>query len=267
MLRQEVAELKDRGGPARGGAPSDVRQEIDGMRANIQRLNENVETASLGGMSISQQLRFLSARLDRLEKRAGLSALDPRVVGPDPALSGVPVVAGAPAPPPPGPPVPAAPPAAPAGDPGVIQTGPPPVTSGPGGEPGAPPVSAAPPPQASLYDQGKALFDQKDYARALSMFKDYLASDAGGSQAPAAQYYIGECLYFQNQFEDAILEYQVLVTGYPKNSLVSAALLKQGLSFQATGDVASAKLLYQKVVREYPKSYSAGVARERLKTI
>ncbi|MDR2611654.1 MAG: tol-pal system protein YbgF [Deltaproteobacteria bacterium] len=279
LLRQEVADLKDRGGSGGGGgaASSDLRLQVDNLRANVQRLNENVETASLGGMSISQQLNYMSARLDRLEKRAGLPVLSRDVVGPDPSLSSVPVVTAPPAVPPPGPPAalpPAAgppvalPPAAGPPDPlpqaGAVLPGPPPVS---GGE-GAPPAAAAPPPaQASLYDQGKSLFDQKDYAAALTCFRDYLAAEPGGSQAAAAQYYIGESLYFQNQFEDAILEYQVLVSGYPKNNLVSAALLKQGLSFQAVGDNSSARILYQKVVREYPKSYSAGVARERLKTI
>jgi tol-pal system protein YbgF len=130
-------------------------------------------------------------------------------------------------------------------------------------------VPQVPPPVAppSAYDQGKALFDQKNYAAALGLFREYLAAEPSGSQAAAAQFYIGECLYFQNQFEDAILEYQVVVSGYPKNSLVSNALLKQGLSFQAVGDNSSAKILYQKVVRDYPNSYSAGVARERLKTM
>jgi tol-pal system protein YbgF len=280
LLRQEVADIKDRGG-APGGGASDLRLQIDNMRSNIQRLTESIETASLGGMSISQQLQYLSARLDRLEKRAGLPALSREVVGPDPSLGSVPVVTAPaiaptlpptagppPALPPTGPPmaVPSAPagPAIAAPAPGTIQTGPPPVMPESGGDAPAP---APAPVQPGTYDQAKALFDQKDYPQAMALFKDYLAAEPGGSQAPAAQYYIGECLYFQNQFEDAILEYQVLVSGYPKNNLVSAALLKQGLAFQATGDVNSARILYQKVVREYSKSYSAGVARERLKTI
>ncbi|MDR1314643.1 MAG: tol-pal system protein YbgF [Deltaproteobacteria bacterium] len=272
LLRQEVADLKDRGGAGGGGGgggSTDLRLQVDNMRANIQRLNESVETASLGGMSISQQLQYQSARLDRLEKRANLQPLSRDVVGPDPAMGSVPLVTAPPAAPvvpPAGPPVsqPGASVAPPA--PGTVQTGPPPVM--PGASVEMPQGAETPqPPQASAYDQGKALFDQKDYPRAMALFKDYLAAEPGGSQAAAAQYYIGECLYFQNQYEDSILEYQVLVSGYPKNNLVSAALLKQGLAFQATGDTASARILYQKVVREYPKSYSAGVARERLKTI
>jgi TolA-binding protein len=56
-----------------------------------------------------------------------------------------------------------------------------------------------------------------------------------------------------------------VVQGFPKSSQVPTSLLKQGLAFQTLGDGSSAKLLYQKVLNSYPKSYAAGVARERLK--
>jgi tol-pal system protein YbgF len=250
VLKMEVADLRDRsrlsdmGGG--GGVPSsnNLRVDVDNLRLSLQRLTESIETASLGGLTLRQQLEYLSARIDRLEKRASLPPLSTEVVadsGPGPV--GPPVVAPSAVPP-------ALPPSTPAAGP-VVGQGP----------------DTPPPPSQSAYDEGKAMFDQKRYPDAIAKLKEYLANEPSGRQAGAAQFYVGECLYNQNQYEDAILEYQNLVTGYPKNSLVSAALLKQGLSFQALGDKASAKLFYQKVVREYPKSYSAGVARERLKTI
>ncbi|MDR2350966.1 MAG: tetratricopeptide repeat protein [Deltaproteobacteria bacterium] len=248
VLRQEVADLKDKARldemTPTGQAGIAVRQELDGMRTSIQRINESIETASLGGLTIRQQLEFRSARLDRLENKAGLTPLSPDLVTP---TAGVPAGATA------GVPVVPAP------------TATTPAATGPVAVPAPAAATTSAPP--SLYDQGKARFDQKNYPQALSLLRQYLAAEPKGSQAASAQFYVGECLYYQNQFEDAILEYQVLVSGWPKNTLVSTALLKQGLAFQATGDAASAKILYQKVVREFPKSYAAGVAQERLKTM
>jgi tol-pal system protein YbgF len=268
----EVADIRDRARLGGGGGGGSSQMEIENLKTSVQRLNENVETASVGGMSIRQQMEYISARLDRLEKRANLQPLSRDVVASPP----IPVV------------MPTAPPAAPAYPPQDEGFGPPPpVASGPQspvvpptGDPGYPagpepvpvpgpaPVPGAPPGAAgSPYDEGKELFDQKNYSAAIERFKAYMSAESGGAQVPAAQFYIGESLYFQNQFDEAILAYQDLISGYPKNAFVSTALLKQGLSFQAIGDKSSARLIYQKVVREYPKSYAAGVARERLKTI
>ncbi|MDR2387293.1 MAG: tol-pal system protein YbgF [Deltaproteobacteria bacterium] len=265
-LKMEVADIRDRarlGGA--GGATGTSQLEIDNLKTAVQRLNENVETASVGGMSIRQQMEYISARLDRLEKRANLQPLSRDVVAP-PAIPVV--IPSAPAAYPPntsefpteaplsgvGPEVVSPPPPLP----GIVEP------SGPEPIPVAVPVS---PTQRSSYDEGKELFDQKNYPAAIAKFQSYMSVESGGTNVPAAQFYIGESHYFQNQFDEAILAYQDLISGYPKNNFVSTALLKQGLSFQAIGDKSSARLIYQKVVREYPKSYAAGIARERLKTI
>ncbi|MDR0549388.1 MAG: tol-pal system protein YbgF [Deltaproteobacteria bacterium] len=246
VLKMEVADIRDRsrlsdmsGG---GQAASDLRVDVDNLRLALQRLTENVETASIGGLPLRQQLEYLSARLDRLEKLSKLSPLNPEVVAGSESLA-PPIVGQNPVPP-------TLPPTA-----QTVET---PPATGP---------DAPPPPTLTAYDEGKGLFDQKKYSEAIAKLKEYLTNEPSGRQAGAAQFYIGECFYNQNKYEDAILEYNNVVTGYPKNTLVSAALLKQGLSFQALGDKSSAKLFYEKVVRQYPKSYSAGVAKERLKTI
>ena len=274
-LRAEVADLRDRnraGGGAAMAPSGDIRLEIDNIRANLQSLTENVETASIGGSSLRQQLEYMSAQLDRLEKKANLEPLSRDVVAPAiplaiPAPPQQETVPAAALPPEsyPAEPYPAGPGAAPAGPPpGDVPVGDPTM--------GQPPVMAEPSSAqagvvSSAYDAGKLLFDQKRYPEAIESLRVYIVNEPGGAQVAAAQFYIGESLYFQNKFEDAILEYQNVVSGFPKSPLVSTALLKQGLSFQALNDKASAKLLYQKVVRDFPKSYSAGIAKERLKTI
>ncbi|MDR1677285.1 MAG: tol-pal system protein YbgF [Deltaproteobacteria bacterium] len=261
-LKMEVADLRDRARLGGGSTSGTSQLELDSLRTSVQRLTENVETASVGGMSIRQQMEYISARLDRLEKKANLPALSRDVVAP----VAIPVVVPSTPPPPqggrtvqtadsPGEQVP------------VNSPNAPPDTIEPGIEPVLAPSAQTAQTERSAYDEGKEFFDQKNYPAAIGKFKSYLSAEPNGSQVAGAQFYIGESLYFQNQFEEAILAYQELISGYPKNALVSTALLKQGLSFQASGDKASAKLIYQKVVREFPKSYSAGIARERLKTI
>lgn len=202
QLKAEVATLRDQSrlGDLRGGADSESIR----LRAEVQR-----------------QLEQISARLDRLENRAGLAS---------PATVSTPAVAA-----------PYVPPA--------------PETAEPGAAIGGP------------YEEGKALFDRKDYGEAMDRFQKYLSGEPKGANAAAAQFYIGESLYALKRHEDAILEYQKVVQRFPKSNQVPTSLLKQGLSFQALGEADSAKLLYQKIVNSYPRSYAAGVARERLKSL
>ena len=257
-LKMEVADIKDGGrlSDMRGGSSNDMYLEVGRLRTDVQRLTESVETAAMGGMTLRQQLEYISARLDRLEKRAGLKPLDTKVVA---AVEPIPVITGGmPGTVPPPPPPFENPSVTPeVNDPDADAT--PDVTAT--GTPPLPPAASGP------YENGKTLFEQKNYREAASQFQAYLSAEPKGTNASAAQFYVGESLYAQQQYADAILEYQKVVTGFPKSSQVPTSLLKQGISFQSMGDRDSAKLLYQKVVRDYPKSYAAGVAQERLKTL
>lgn len=225
-LKIEVADLKDmnRVSDVRGGGANDLNK----IRTDVTRMSGSMDQ--------------VNARLDRLERQAGLAP-----------VSGV---------------APSYPQSGSATTPSTNYQS---ATSDPyaGTAASTTAASSAPalPPAAGPYEEGKASFDQKSYREAISKFKSYLSADPKGSNAAAAQFYIGESLYAQQQYEEAILEYQKVVQGFPKSTQVPTSILKQGISFQSIGDKSSAKLLYQKVVDDYPKSYAAGVAKERLKTI
>ncbi|MCL2028870.1 MAG: tol-pal system protein YbgF [Deltaproteobacteria bacterium] len=213
-----------------GGGGSSLQREVDALRRDVDVLkNQN----RLGELRGGPETAAFRADLERLsaDTRQQLAELDARLERLE-QRAGLP-----PAPKQPPPSRPAAPPPAPAPEP------------------------------VGFYDEGKHLFDRQDYSEAVERFRSYLREEPKGTNAAAAQFYIGESLHAERRFEEAILEYQKVVQGFPKSSQVPTSLLKQGLSFQSLGDGGSAKLLYQKVVNNYPKSYAAGVARERLKSL
>ncbi len=75
---------------------------------------------------------------------------------------------------------------------------------------------------------------------------------------------MGECYYLENNFEKAILEYEKVIKNYPDGDRVPHAILKQGLSFLRLGDKESAKLLFQQVIKDYPNTSQANIARAKL---
>ena len=122
----------------------------------------------------------------------------------------------------------------------------------------------------------KALDKEKAYADAYKSFKDGKYPDArqkfrdfvkifpNTEYSDNAQFWIGECYYFEKNYEKAILEYESVIKNYPKGNKVPNALLKQALSFMKLGDNESAKLLLQRIIKEYPNTSPARIAQKRL---
>ncbi len=55
-----------------------------------------------------------------------------------------------------------------------------------------------------------------------------------------------------------------MIKGFPASDKVPYALLKQGMSFQKLGDKGSAKIVYQQIIKKYPQTNQAKVARTKL---
>jgi tol-pal system protein YbgF len=116
----------------------------------------------------------------------------------------------------------------------------------------------------SLYAAAYETFKEGKYDKARTEFESFLKLYPRAEYSGNAQFWIGECYYNEQQYEKAILEYEKVVTNFPEGNKVPYALLKQGLSFQQLGDKTSARLFLQQVIRDYPNTNQAGVARSRL---
>lgn len=119
----------------------------------------------------------------------------------------------------------------------------------------------------SLYDEGIDSFNAKKYQEAYAAFNNYLEKHPKGSLAPNARFWLGECLYNQQDYELAILEYQKVFVDFPKNGKTPAALLKQGLAFEKLKDRETAKLVYLKLQAEYKESDEAAAAGKLLEAL
>ena len=116
----------------------------------------------------------------------------------------------------------------------------------------------------SLYAAAYETFKEGKYEKARTDFQNFLKLHPRSEYSGNAQFWIGECYYNEQQYEKAILEYEKVVTTFPKGNKVPYALLKQGLSFQQLGDKTSARLFLQQVIRDYPNTNQARVARSKL---
>jgi len=121
--------------------------------------------------------------------------------------------------------------------------------------------------KAAMYAAAYQTFKNGHYAKASEAFQDFLAAYPSGEYSDNAQFWIGECYFFEKKYEKAILEYEKVTKKFPSSNKVPYALLKQGLSFYNLRDKASAKLLLQQVIRDYPNTRQARIARSKLQEI
>ena len=115
-----------------------------------------------------------------------------------------------------------------------------------------------------LYSEAYKIFKDGEYARARAKFKEFLKHFPDTEYSDNAQFWIGECFYFQEKYEEAILEFEKVIQNYPKGNKVPNALLKQALSFLKLADKSSSRLLLQQVVKDYPGTTPARIARSKL---
>jgi len=118
-----------------------------------------------------------------------------------------------------------------------------------------------------LYDAALLLFQGNKLKEAAEKFSSYLEKYPNGSMAANARFWYGDSLYNLGKYEEAIFQYQEVVVDFPQHDKTQSALLKQGMAFEKLQDVATAKLIFQKIKKEYPNSDQAKTADKRLQAL
>jgi tol-pal system protein YbgF len=138
-------------------------------------------------------------------------------------------------------------------------------TSSPGGNSGAPamaPISAD-----TLYQNGLRDYTGGKYDLARQEFSDYLKGFPTNALAGNAQFYLGEVAYAQENFQEAVTQYDMVLYSYPKSYKLAAALLKKGQAEIKLGQKASGTRDLREVIRRFPGTDEARQAQARLKEL
>ena len=118
----------------------------------------------------------------------------------------------------------------------------------------------------ALYDAGINAFTNRKYDEAQRSFSDFVKNYPNHTMTAEAQYHLAECYFQRNQFADAALAYDTVITKYGKSSRAPGAYLKQGICFSKLKQTAAAKARMQELIKKYPNSPEAARAKTFLKT-
>ncbi|MDE7370153.1 MAG: tol-pal system protein YbgF, partial [Desulfovibrio sp.] len=95
----------------------------------------------------------------------------------------------------------------------------------------------------------------------LRLFHDFLQKYPHGRYAANADYWIGEGLYAQGKYQDALAQFQKVNDAYPQHHKNADALLKAGMTMSRLGDKAAASEKYRALMAQFPNSEAARRAR------
>jgi len=104
----------------------------------------------------------------------------------------------------------------------------------------------------------------KDYNQAVTAFEAFIIDYPQSEYLANSHYWLGQLLYQQKKRQEARAAFLTVSDKFPKSAKRADSLFKIGVIDEYLGELASAKDFYQKVLKEYPNSSSAGLAQKHL---
>ncbi len=109
----------------------------------------------------------------------------------------------------------------------------------------------------ALYEKGLEHFKNKEYARAQSLWAEFVQTYPKNALVPNALFWQGEAFFQAQDYSRAVLAYQEVISKHPKSPKYPSALLKQGMSFYKMGNKKAGKLVLEDLLKQFPKSAEA----------
>ncbi|HAR35970.1 MAG TPA: tol-pal system protein YbgF [Acidobacteria bacterium] len=154
---------------------------------------------------------------------------------------------------------------------------PPPKVEEKGSKPGkAQPAKSEPPaaeakkpavvniPAQEMYNNAYGDYLKGNYSLAIDSFKLFLQQYPNTPLSDNALYWIGECHYSQEQYQEALDAFNELLINYPSGDKVPAAFLKKGLSLARLGRREEALATLKLLVAKYPTQEEARLAQQKI---
>lgn len=125
------------------------------------------------------------------------------------------------------------------------------------------------PAESAAYDNALALYNDGRYEESMDAFEKFIKIFPKSDRGDNAQFWIGESFYSLKQYEKAILAYEEVIKKYKKGNKVPNAMLRQAMAFLLLKkpDKAAARIRLKEIVRKYPQSTEAKIAKQKLKTL
>lgn len=118
--------------------------------------------------------------------------------------------------------------------------------------------------EQGAYDAALVLFRAGDFQGAIKSLQTFLVRYPQSAYVPSAHYWIGNAHYALKDYRNAIAAQQVVIDRFADTPRAPEALLNIAASQEELKQRTAARTTLQRLLKEYPDSESAKVAKERL---
>lgn len=119
--------------------------------------------------------------------------------------------------------------------------------------------------EKKAYQSAFALVRNKQYAQAVSAFKQLIKNYPDGNYTGNAYYWLGEVLLVESDYEQALAAFGSLLSHDPGHRKAADAKYKQGKIYLQLGDTARAKQLLQNVIAQHAGTSAAKLAEAEIR--
>jgi tol-pal system protein YbgF len=116
----------------------------------------------------------------------------------------------------------------------------------------------------ALYKEGYRAVTAGSQAEGRELLFSFLLKFPRHELADNALYWIGESYYAEESFSDALRYFQRILDEYPGANKVPDAMVKAAVTLQRVGEPDQGRFLLNQVIKVYPGTQSAEVARQKL---
>ena len=105
---------------------------------------------------------------------------------------------------------------------------------------------------------------EKNYDKAIPAFEGFIKQFPSSSYVPNAHYWLGQLMFNKGDRAGAASQFSTVANKYSKSPKRADALLKHGMLAQLDGKKAEAKTFYEQVIKGYPNTSPAQLAKQSL---
>jgi len=121
--------------------------------------------------------------------------------------------------------------------------------------------------EQQLYQMAYDSAINSQFERAIAEFDQYLSIYPQGRFTTNSHYWKGQAFLYLSRYDEAIVEYGVILQQYPSDAKVPDSMYGQAVAYEGMGDVQRARQLLQQIMRDFPNTGVANLADTRLRSL